>query len=120
MRYRAAQIIEGVALGAIALALALGGRALLAQLHGFAPAAVALLGAGVVLTSLSLRNLYLSRGADRLAITLRIAYLTGLILATWAVAAPASWNSGASIAMLEFALVFDLLSRLSPYRRGNL
>ena len=108
----AGTLVEAGALLAIAAALALGGRALLAELHVFAAAAVMMLALVTLALAGSLRRIFVAGRADRLTVTIRAAYLTGLLLAVWAVAAPARWNVGATLAILEVAIAFDLVSRL--------
>ena len=102
--------VEAAALAALGLGLAWGGRALLVTLHAFTPAAVALLGAALVAVSLAIRRVYGSEPLDRLELTRYLGYATGLALAIWAVAAPARWVFGATIAMFEVAIAFDLFS----------
>jgi len=106
-----ADLIEGLALVAIAIAVGAAGRAMLRELHAFEPAAVVLLGLGVLGVALSMRRVMQTPDA-RLAVTVRAAYLTGLVLATIAVVVPARWSYGAAIAMIDIAIVFDLFSRI--------
>ena len=101
--------IEAAALVAIAFTLAWGGRALLATLHAFAPAGVALLGAAVIAMSLAIRRVYRAQAPDRLELTRYVADVTAFALAIWAVASPARWVVGATIAMIELAIAFDLI-----------
>ena len=115
-----ADLTEGLALLAIGLAVAFGGRALLAELRMFEPAALVLMGFCIVMLSVSIRRVLQSGagGAERHAITVRAAYLTGLILVVIAIVAPTRATSGASIAMIEVAIAFDLFSRVVPTRIG--
>jgi hypothetical protein len=111
MRQSTGSLIEVAALIVIAIFLAAAGRTLLAELHAFETAGILLIGAAIVAASLSLRNL--GREASSLERSRRAAYLTALALALWAVIAPARWNFGATIVMLEIAIGFDILSRLT-------
>jgi hypothetical protein len=107
-------LTEGLALAAIGIALALGGRALLAELHRFEAAALTLLGLGILALSISMRRVFgARRGGERLAITLRAAYMTSLFLAIAAVMLPSRATTGAAIAMVEIAIVFDLFTRFA-------
>ena len=105
-----ADLIEGLALAAIGIVVGVAGRALLRELHAFEPAAVVLLGLGMLGFALSMRRVMRTAEA-RLAVTVRAAYLTGLALAIAAVVVPARWSYGAAIAMIDIAIVFDLFSR---------
>ena len=111
---------EGLALLAIGLAVLFGGGALLIELRRFEPAGVALVGLGIVGFTLSIgRVVRGERGsAERLAITVRAAYLTGLILVLLAIVVPLRATSGAAIAMIEVAIAFDLFTRFVPSRVG--
>lgn len=115
-----ADIIEGLALLAIGVAVAVGGHPLLRELHVFEPAAVVMLGLGVLGLALSIRRVLAGgMSADvRLAITVRAAYFTGVVLAIVAVVTPARWSSGAAIAMIDIAIVFDLFARYTSARLG--
>lgn len=102
--------IEGLALLAIAAAVTFGGRALLAELHAFGAVALVPLGLGIIVLAASLRRAQQS-GASRLAVSVQVAYLTALVLAIVAVIVPAHWSGGATIAMIDVAIAFDLLAR---------
>jgi len=106
-----ADLIEGLALVAIAIGITAGGRSLLAELHFFEIPAFVLLGLTVIALVASMR-----RVNTRLAITVRAAYLTGVILAFLAVIFPARWSYGSSIAMIDIAIVFDLFTRFARPR----
>lgn len=106
-------LVEGLALLAIAVAVTFGGRALLAELHAFEPAAICILGAGILAMALSVRRV--SRGGEslRLDVSVRVAYVTALLLAMLATLVPLRWTSGAAIAMVDIAIAFDLFARAS-------
>jgi hypothetical protein len=103
-------LVEGLALLVIAAAVTFGGRALLAELHAFEAAALVPLGLGAIAFSASLRRARRS-GAPRLLVSVQASYLTALALAIVAVIVPARWSTGATIAMIDIAIAFDLLAR---------
>jgi hypothetical protein len=109
-----ADLTEGLALVAIAVALTVAGHALLRELRAFEPAAIVLFGFGIFALSMSMRRVLQTKGADsRLVITVRAAYLTALVLAILAVVFPARWSAGSAIAMADIAIVFDLFTRVT-------
>ena len=101
--------VEGLALLAIAAAVTFGGRAMLVELHAFGAIALVPLGLGVIGVAASLRRA--REGASRLTISVHAAYLTALALAVIAVIVPARWSAGATIAMIDIAIAFDLFAR---------
>ena len=107
-----ADLTEGLALVAIGLAVLFGGGALLHALRAFEPAAVALLGLGILGLAVSMRRVTATPNA-RLALTVRAAYVTGLALAIVAVVLPQRWSSGAAIAMIVIAIAFDIFVRVT-------
>ncbi len=106
-----ADLVEGLALVAIAFGITAGGRALLADLHAFEAPAFVLLGLTVIALIASMR-----RVETRLAITVRAAYLTGVLIAIVAVIFPARWSYGSSIAMIDIAIAFDLFTRFAKQK----
>jgi hypothetical protein len=102
--------VEGLALLAIAAAVTFGGRAMLAELHAFGAIALVPLGLGIAGVAASLRRARRD-GASRLTISMHAAYLTALALAIIAVIVPARWSAGATIAMIDIAVAFDLFAR---------
>ncbi|MGH7660907.1 MAG: hypothetical protein ACRENA_08350, partial [Vulcanimicrobiaceae bacterium] len=84
--------VEGLALVAIAAAVTFAGRALLAELHGFGPVALAPLGLGIIVVAAAIRRARRD-GASRLAVSVHAAYLTALALAIVAVIFPARWST---------------------------
>ena len=106
-------LVEGLALVMIAVTITSGGRALLTQLHLFEPAAVALLGIAVVAMSLSIRRVLVRGGDARLAVTVRAAYVTALLLTIVATIFPTRASTGAAIAIVDIAIAFDLFSRVT-------
>lgn len=113
-------LTEGLALLAIGLAVLFGGGALLVELRRFEPAGIVLAGLGILGFALSIGRVLRSGGggAARLAVTVRVAYLTGLILVIIAIVFPVRATAGAAIAMIELAIAFDLFSRVVPTRIG--
>ncbi|MGH7716301.1 MAG: hypothetical protein ACREML_09930 [Vulcanimicrobiaceae bacterium] len=106
-----ADLTEGLALVVIAVGITVGGRAMLRELHIFEAPAFVLLGLTVIALIASMR-----RVDSRLAVTIRAAYLTGVILAIIAVIFPARWSSGSAISMIDIAIVFDLFTRFARPR----
>jgi len=105
-------LVEGLALVVIAAAVTSGGRALLAQLHRFELAAVVLLWIAVMALSLSIRRV-LGGGDARLAVTVRAAYVTALLLTIVATIFPTRASTGAAIAIIDISIAFDLLTRIT-------
>ena len=106
-------LLEGLALVVIAVTVTSGGRALLAQLHRFEPAALLLLGIAVIALSLSVRRVLQAGGNARHAITVRAAYVTALLLTIVATVLPTRASTGAAIAIIDIAIAFDLFSRIT-------
>lgn len=106
-------LVEGLALIVIAAAVTFGGRALLAQLHVFEPAAIFVLSIAVLGLSLSIRRVLRSDDSARLAITVRAAYVTALLLTIVATVLPTRASTGAAIAIIDIAIAFDLFSRVT-------
>lgn len=109
-------LVEGLALAVIGGAVTYAGRAMLAQLHVFEPAALVVLWAGVIACALSIRRVLHTGGDVRADVTVRAAYLTALLLAIVATIAPARWSSGAAIALVDIAIAFDLFTRATIRR----
>lgn len=107
-----ADLVEGLALVVIAFGITAGGRPLLAELHAFEAAAFVLLGLTIIALVASMRRVH-----TRLAITVRAAYLTGVMLAIVAVVFPARWSYGSCIAMIDIAIAFDLFTRFTQSYR---
>ena len=112
------QLLEGLALGAIAVAIAVRGQAMISRLHAYEPAAVVLFGLAILAACISIRRTLLEPKSEhaRLVLTQSIAYLTALVLALLAVVAPARWSAGSAIAMAEVSIVFDLFSRMTSHK----
>jgi hypothetical protein len=118
MTRRSPDILEVGSLIVIAIAIALGGRALLATLHGFGAAALVGLAIAAIGLVASMRRLSAVDGIDRLELTRRATYLCAVVLAVWGILALTRAAVGATLAMLELALVFDIVTRLSPRREA--
>jgi hypothetical protein len=102
---------ELIALGAIAVLIAIGGRTLLVSL-GSNKIGGALV--GVALIALALRDLraaYDPAALDaRVEVTKAGAYLIAAVLVLWAILAPARWVFGSCIVAAEVAVVFDIIT----------
>jgi hypothetical protein len=102
---------EIVALSAISIMVAAGGKLVLANLgthRAIAAVVIAVLIAG---SSGALRRAYRQPGDQtRIVITKYVAYLVAAVLALWDVLAPAKWIPGSCIAAAEVALVFDIIT----------
>ena len=109
-------IVEGLALVAIGLAATFAARPLFAELRLFEPAALVPLGLGVLGVCVSLRRVMSATQTPRVAVSVRASYLTALLLTILAVLVPARWSIGAAIAMIDIAIVFDLLTRITSQR----
>lgn len=106
---------EAVFIAAIAFAILVGGRSLLAEIAQFrGPAAAALLLIAAALSFGLRRNAAPRAPAARLRATRDATFLVAILAALAFVYAPARWASGASVAALEFALALELLVRLAP------
>jgi hypothetical protein len=113
---RAGRNLEAAFVTLIALAVAAGGRSLLATVaHGGLLAACwAAVLAGGLLAGLWRRR---SAGASPVVLTRDIAFLAAALLSIFYIDRPARWSSGATIAALEFGLLLELLSILLPGAR---
>jgi hypothetical protein len=105
------RLVEIGSLAVLAVMIAAGGKAVLANLAAHraiaAIAFVTLIAAAVV----ALRRAYRASGDDlRIVITKYVAYLVAALLALWEVLAPAKWIPGSCIAAIEVALVFDMIT----------
>jgi hypothetical protein len=102
---------EIVALSAIAIMVAAGGKLVLAHLGTHRAIAAAVIALLIVGASVALRRVYRLPGDQtRIVITKYVAYLVAAVLALWDVLAPAKWLPGSCIAAAEVALVFDIIT----------
>jgi hypothetical protein len=102
---------EIVALSAIAIMVAAGGKLVLANLGTHRAIAAAVIALLIVGASVALRRVYRLPGDQtRIVITKYVAYLVAAVLALWDVLAPAKWLPGSCIAAAEVALVFDIIT----------
>lgn len=113
--------MEVTALVVIGGAAAIGGRETLARLHEhYLPVAtVVLIGLIAVAAWTLMKIVRENRAGARLSVSKRVAYLAALILGLWAVVAPARWVIGGSVAALEIALAFDVVSALAAEPRAQ-
>lgn len=105
------RLIEIVSLAVIALLVAVGGKAVLANLASHKAVAGLAIAVLIVGGALALRRTF--RAPDdqtRVVITKYVAYLVGAVLALWEVLAPAKWLPGSCVAAIEVALVFDIIT----------
>lgn len=107
----AARIGEILAIVAIIILIALGGRIVLVAL-GHVKLLGAMVMAGALVAALnSLRTAYDPANPNaRVNVSRAGAYAAAAGFALWAVLAPARWNFGACIVSAEVALVFDLIA----------
>lgn len=111
---------EVLAIVAIIILVAAGGKTLLLAL-GHVKLVGALICAGALVAALSAawRAYDPNDAAARANVTRFVAYAAAATFALWAVLAPASWNFGVTIAAVEIALVFDLMSSFARGRAAN-
>lgn len=112
------RIVETSSVILIAVAIVFGGRSLLfgiEQHHGFSLVILAIL--FVLQTVMLRRNRARGGPLAQLRSTRDVAFLATIILAFLVVLSPQRWSVGATIAALEFALVLDILGRLTPAAR---
>jgi hypothetical protein len=111
---------ELIAMGAIAVLVAIGGRTLLVSL-GHEKVWGALL--GVALIALAVRELraaYDPAAVDaRVEVTKAGAYLIAAVLVLWAILAPARWVFGSCIVAAEVAIVFDIITLAARSRTAG-
>jgi hypothetical protein len=114
MNEKTGRIVELGASAAIALALLAGGRQLLLQLADF-PLAACLLLVGIAASQVAgLRRRMRADTPDaRLLVTRDLTFLGAGLLAIVVVLFRARWALGSSLVCAEFALVLDIVGRLS-------
>lgn len=111
-----AQAIETASIGAIALAVLLGGGSLLAGVAHFGLIAVAMLAVLGCLQIWALyRNYAAGGGRARIRATRDVAFLGAILCALLFVLSPHRWSLGATIVALECALVLELFGRFAPF-----
>jgi hypothetical protein len=102
---------EVIALGVIAILIAIGGRHLLGVLALNKTWGAVLAVLFLVYAVRELRGAYDPSAPDaRIEVTKAGAYVCAAVLALWAILAPARWNLGACLVAAEVAVVFDLIS----------
>jgi hypothetical protein len=106
-----------VALCAIAVLIAIGGRQLLVAL-GHNKYLGIVLGVGLVVIAVrELRRAYNPTAPDaRVEVTKAGAYACAAALALWAILAPARWVFGSCIVAAECAIVFDIITLAARMR----
>lgn len=111
MESRSTRYTEIGIMAAIALLVALGGRVLLANMQQYKLASAAVIAVVILAVLASVRRAYVGDPAQmRVGVTKNLAYLSAAGLALFAVLAPAKWVYGSTIAALEVALVFDMIT----------
>jgi hypothetical protein len=106
-----ARIGELAAMVAIAVLVALGGKALLVTLGHVKPLGVLIAAGGLLAALGALRTAYDPSGPDaRVNVTRAGAYVCTAAFALWAILAPGKWVYGACIVSAETAIVFDLIA----------
>jgi hypothetical protein len=111
---------EVIAMGVIAVLIAIGGHNLLVSL-GQNKGWGALFGiALIVLAVRELRTAYDPAQPDaRVEVTKAGAYLVAALLVLWAILFPARWVFGSCIVAAEVALVFDIITQLARSRAAG-
>ena len=111
---RTGRLVENASIIIIAAAVLLFGRPLIANLAhlGYA-SALGLLLVGVLQFGALRRNV--AAGGPRAGIrsSRDVAFLAAIVFALVAVFVPARWVPGAAMAMLEFALILEVLARIA-------
>jgi len=111
MESRTTRFTEIGFMAAIALLVAIGGQVLLHNLQQYKIAAAVVIAALILATLANVRRAFVGDPAQmRLGVTKHLAYLTAGVLALFAVLAPAKWVYGSTIAAMEVALVFDIIT----------
>ena len=107
--------VETIFLVVMALAILVGGRALVLQIAAFKGLAISVLGAIAIFLIYAFRRNYLAGGPlARIHATRDTAFLAAIAAAIAFIAAPARWSLGATVVALEVAIVVELLSRFAP------
>jgi hypothetical protein len=108
---RRGRLGEMIAMGLIAMLVAIGGQGLLHMLGAHKPFGIAI-GLGLVVVALGgLRRSYEPGALDgRAQVTKSGAYVCAAVLALIAIVAPARWVFGSCIVATEAALVFDIIT----------
>lgn len=111
METRSTRYTEIGLIAAIALLVAIGGRVLLANLQQYKIAAALVIAMLILATLANVRRAYVGDPLQmRVGVTKHLAYLAAAVLALVAILAPAKWVYGSTIAAMEVALVFDIIT----------
>jgi hypothetical protein len=111
---------EMIAMGAIAVLIAIGGRQLLVTLGHYKTWGALLAALLVFLAVRELRTAYDPTAPDaRVEVTKAGAYFCAAILALWAIVAPARWVFGSCIVAAEIAVVFDIITLAARSRAAG-
>ena len=107
--------LEAVFLIVMAVAVLVGGRALVLQIAQFHGLTVSVLGVVAIVLVYAFRRNYLAGGPlVRIHATRDTAFLAAIAAAIAFVIAPARWSLGATVVALEVAIVVEFLSRIAP------
>jgi hypothetical protein len=110
-----ARTVEAVSIVAIALAVLVGGNALLVEIAQFHALAISLLGVLALLVLYAFRQNFRAGGSlARIHATRDAAFLAAIAGAIAFVALPARWSLGATIVATEIGFAVELLARLAP------
>ena len=116
---KASHPVEIASVAAIALAILVGGQALLANLARFPFASASLL---AVVAVLAVASLWRERRLGTL-IPVRAArdsgFVAAAVLALLYVLSPQRWSLGAAVAMVEFALALELVAMIAARRAAR-
>jgi hypothetical protein len=110
-----ARTVEVASIAAIAVAVLVGGNALLVQIAQFHGLAISVLGVLALLVLYAFRQNFRAGGPlARIHATRDAAFLAAIAGAIAFVALPARWSLGATIVATEIGFAVELLARLAP------
>ena len=109
-----------VAMGVMAVLIAIGGRALLVTLGHYRMWGALIALAVIFLAVRELRSAYDPSLPDaRIEVTKAVAYFCAAVFLLWAIVAPARWVFGSCIVAAEVAVVFDLITLAARSRTAG-
>jgi len=110
-----ARTVEAASILAIALAVLVGGNALLVQIAQFHGLTISVLGVLALLVLYAFRQNFRAGGSlARIHATRDAAFLAAIAGAIAFVALPARWSLGATIVAAEIGFAVELLARFAP------
>jgi hypothetical protein len=114
-----ARRVEAVFLAIMALAVLIGGPALMVHIATFKGLAVSVLGVFAIFIIYAFRQNYrATRPGARLAATRDTAFLATIAAAISFTLFPARWSLGTAVVGLEVGIIIEFLSRLAPPQTG--